>query len=123
MREKLEKQNNVRSSFTGIFERFGTKSNYHGFPVKTVLLKEIRDVEDNVVCDHAWFNNTKQFQALVDMKQGDTVRFDARVKSYVKGYVNHREYIDEREVDYRLSHPTKVTIIEEAKCLTTEKDL
>ena len=31
-------------------------------------------------------------------------------KVYVKGYVNNREYIDEREIDYKLSHPTKVKV-------------
>lgn len=36
------------------------------------------------------------------------MQFDARVKEYEKGYVNYRQGIDERTVDYRLSHPTKI---------------
>jgi len=110
MREQLEKQNNVRSTFTGIFERFGTKKNWHGFPEKTVLLKDIKDTDGNVACDHLWFNYTKQFQSI-NLKPSDIIKFDARVKEYEKGYVNYREYIDEREIDYKLSHPTKVCLM------------
>lgn len=109
-REQLAKQNNVRSSFIGIFERFGTKTNYHGIPEKTVLLKDIRDGNNNIVCDHLWFNYTKQFQSLGDINQGDIVKFDGRVKEYRKGYVNHREFIDEQTTDYKISHPTKVML-------------
>lgn len=111
MRIQLAKQNNVRSSFTGIFERFGTKKNYHGFPEKTVLLSDIKDTKNNVVSSHCWFNFTKQFQALGDIKPGAIIEFDARVKKYNKGYVNHHEFVDERTFDFKLSHPTKIRII------------
>jgi len=111
MRKQLEKQNKVRSSFVGIFVRFGTKTNYHGFPEKTVLLENIRNAENDIVCDHLWFNYTKQFQSLGDIKQGDAIRFDARVVEYKKGYVNHRKFIDEQTIDYKLSHPTKVSVM------------
>lgn len=110
MRKELTKQNNTRSSFTGIFERFGTKINYHGFPEKTVLLKDIRNNKNEIICDHLWFNYTKQFQSLEDIKLGDVVRFDARVKEYIKGYVNYRQFVDERTLDYKLSYPTKLKI-------------
>jgi len=43
-----------------------------------------------------------------ELKQGDKVEFHARVKEYVKGYVNYRDDIDESEIDYKLSHPTKI---------------
>lgn len=111
MRKQLEKQNNVRSSFTGVFERFGTKTNYHGFPEKTLLLKNIRNAEDKIICDHLWFNYTKQFQALGDLEQGIVVKFDARIKEYLKGYVDRRKFIDEETFDYKLSYPTKVSVI------------
>ena len=111
MRKQLEKQNNIRSSFTGIFERFGTKKNYHGFPEKTVLIKNIKDSGNNVVCNHLCFNYTKQFEFLGDLKQGSIIKFDARVKEYVKGYINHREFIDERTIDYKLSYPTKISVV------------
>lgn len=110
MRKQLEKQNNLRSSFTGVFERFGIKTNYHGFPEKTVLLKNIKNAENKIICDHLWFNYTKRFQALGDIEPGVVIRFDARIKEYAKGYVNHRKFIDEQTFDYKLSHPTKVSV-------------
>ena len=74
----------------------------------TVLLVDVRDSDGNPVTDHLWFNYTKGFASLGDLQEGDVIRFDARVRPYIKGYVNQREYIDEREVDYKLAYPTKV---------------
>jgi hypothetical protein len=59
------------------------------------------------VADHLWFNYTKGFQALGILVEGDVIEFYARVREYTKGYVNYREMIDEREIDYKLSYPTK----------------
>lgn len=111
MRKQLEKQNNIRLSFIGIFERFGIKTNYHGFPEKTILLKNIKNIKNKIVCDHLWFNHTKQFQSLGDIKQGVAIKFDARIKKYKKGYVNYHKFINEQTFDYKLSHPTKISII------------
>ena len=108
MRKELSKQNNVRSSFIGVFVRFGTKTNYHGFPEKTVLLKDIKDNQNNIVCDHLWFNHTKQFQALGEIQPKTLISFNARVKEYVKGYINRDKFIDDSTIDYKLSHPTQV---------------
>jgi hypothetical protein len=112
MRKELSKIENERSSFIGTFKRYGTKTNYKGFPEKTILLINIKNIEGKVVSDHLWFNFTKQFEKLGELKEGDMVSFDARVKTYIKGYVNFREEIDNRELDYKLSHPTKVGILQ-----------
>jgi len=96
-----------RLQFIGVFRRFGIKTNWHGFPEKTILLNEIKNKEEKIVSDHLWFNYTKGFQKLGELKEGDTIEFHARVRKYAKGYVNNREYIDEREIDYKLSNPTK----------------
>ena len=111
MRKDLEKIENIRDRFSGIFEKFGTKKNYHGYPVETILLKDIKDKSDKIVTDHLWFNKTKGFEKLGALNNGDVIFFDARVTPYVKGYVNYRECVDERQVDYRLSHPTKFQLI------------
>jgi hypothetical protein len=108
MRQKLKKINGQREKFIGIFERFGTKINYKGFPESTILLKNIKNLSEKKIADHLWFNYTKQFQKLDNLKQGDIIEFEARVKQYVKGYVNYREWIDNREIDYKLSYPTKI---------------
>ena len=65
-------------------------------------------MNNRVVTDHLWFNDTKGFRGLGELIEGDIIQFDARVRPYVKGYVSPRRYIDERELDYRLSHPTKM---------------
>ena len=109
MRDKLSKQEDIRSSFSGTFKRFGTKTNYHGYPEKTVLLINIRDENNKFICDHLWFNYTKQFQNLEDIEENDVVKFDARVKMYEKGHYDNRTY------DYKLSYPTKVSFIKHEK--------
>lgn len=108
MREELAKLRNMRKSFKGTFVRFGLKSGYKG-PLKTVLLKDIIDVNsDKIVTDHLWFNLTKGLERL-QLQEGDIVGFDARVTTYLKGYRGRREdELHPVEVDYRLSFPTKV---------------
>lgn len=109
MREQLRAIDGVRCTFTGIFERFGTKSAYRGPPIKTLLLRHICDPTDKEVADHVWFVVGKQFGAL-DLQPGDRVEFCARVREYEKGYKGRREDVWDApiEKDYKLSHPTKV---------------
>jgi hypothetical protein len=63
-----------------------------------------------LVADHAWFSLTKGFERL-NLTPDTKVTFDARIKEYHKGYVNRRYGIDNRKKDYRLSHPTNVSIV------------
>jgi len=112
MRSKLKKIENKRKTFIGTFVRFGSKSNYHGFPEPTILLKDIKDNNNRIVCDHIWFNLTKRFQNI-DLKEGDIIEFDARVKEYKKGYVNYRKGIFNQSYNYKLSYPTKIKKIRE----------
>jgi hypothetical protein len=109
MRKELAKMKRVRTTFVATFERYGTKSNWNGFPEKTILLKDVMLKENNkIATDHIWFRMTKGFEKLGDLKQGNTIRFDARVNDYIKGYVNNRDFTDEREIDYKLNNPTKI---------------
>jgi hypothetical protein len=84
------------------------KNGYKG-PLKTVLLKDVRPPDDSqVYTDHLWFNLTKGFEAL-NLKEGDVVQFDARVKKYQKGYMGRQWPVDAAvEWDYKLSHPTHI---------------
>ena len=99
-RKELGTNGEVRDTFIGIFERLGSKNGWFG--QRTVLLKDIKNKEGEVITDHLWFNLTKGFQKL-HMREGDIIQFDARVKAYVKGY----NKID-RKIDYKLSYPTKL---------------
>jgi len=108
MREKLAHINGKRFTFEGIFERFGIKSSF-GHPKHTLLLRDVKDNSGKVVTDHLWFNVGKRFDSL-KLQAGDIVRFDARVKPYVKGYRGYRDDVYDKpvETDYRLSNPTNL---------------
>ena len=111
MRNELAEIEDFRGTFIGTFARFGTKSGYRG-PEPTLLLKDVRDGQDKLMTDHLWFNLTKGFGAL-GLLEGDIVRFDARVKWYLKGYLGRREDVWDAPVeeDYKLSHPTRVELV------------
>lgn len=106
-----------RHTFTGRFARFGEKRAYKSpIPDVTVLLLEVKDTDGNMVADHLWFNYTKGFKDC-NLAIGDIVQFDARVKEYEKGYKGHRyddEFFHPVSIDYKLSHPTKISVIEHA---------
>ena len=68
----------------------------------------VTDAETNtIVADHIWFSLTKGFEKL-NLKPGMKVEFEARIKSYKKGYVNRRYDMDNSRMDYKLSNPTRV---------------
>lgn len=108
MRKKLQEIDQVRATFTGTVERFGTKSSY-GYTKPTLLLVNVKNAAGEVVTDHLWFNLTKGFESL-GLCTGDTVQFDARVRPYTKGYRGWRDDVYDKPVekDYKLSHPTKL---------------
>ena len=106
VRKKLAEQEDIRAPFSGTFERYGAKFGWRGKEIRTVLLKNIKDIDGNVVSDHLWFTETKRFQSLGELSAGDTISFEARVAAYIKGYVC-RDY-DAREVDFKLNYPTKM---------------
>lgn len=111
MRKKLEQLEEVRDTFTGVFERFGVKNGWKGLAEPTVLLKNIKNSKGKFMTEHLWFNLTKGFDSL-GLEEGDLIQFDARVKSYVKGYRGFREDVYRPlEIDYKLSHPTKISIL------------
>lgn len=112
MREQLKRMEEQRKRFTGTFVRFGQKSGWKGYSLTTVLLSDIKDEYGKDVSDHLWFNLTKEFQKL-KLEDGTVVEFHARVKEYVKGYRGYREDVYDKpcEIDYKLSHPTKLRIL------------
>jgi hypothetical protein len=110
MRKELADKEAEKRSFLATFVRFGSKSGYQGYKQETLLFSNIVDLSTNrVVTDHAWFNLTKGFERL-KLSPGTKVTFDARVKEYQKGYVNRRYGLDKRKKDFRLSHPTNVSV-------------
>lgn len=94
------------------FVRIGSKRNYKGYSEETLLLKDIQSTETkSVVADHLWFSYTKGFQSI-SLTPGAIIIFEARIKKYTKGYVNKSYGMDQRREDYKLSHPTKMRLID-----------
>jgi hypothetical protein len=111
MRKALQQRDGERATFLGTFERMGSKRGWRG-DEPTVLLKDIRMPVGEPICDHLWFALTQAFASL-NLIPGNIVQFDARVKEYEKGYEGRRDdvYVP-IEIDYKLSHPTKVRKVE-----------
>ena len=102
MRTQLKKLNNQRLVFTADFGEYGTKSNWHGYPETTILLKNVRFQDGKLATDHIWFTERKRLGSL-ELEVGDRITFEARITRYVKGY-----WKDGRVSDYKLSNPTKL---------------
>lgn len=89
-----------RHTFTATVGRFGTKTNYHGFPEPTILLTDIT-LGGKTLCDHVWFTVGKRLEAM-NLRPGDKIQFDARVGAYWHGYR------DMQEQEYCLKYPTAI---------------
>jgi hypothetical protein len=111
MRKNLADKVGQRKKFKALLMRFGKKVNYNGYTDTTLLLSNIIDTETNKqVSDHQWFAYTKGFEKA-SLKEGMTIEFEARVKVYKKGYVNKALAINNRQSDYKLSHPTNIQVL------------
>jgi hypothetical protein len=110
MRKKLAEEVGARKKFQGVFARYGKKVNYKGYSEETVLVEQIVDAETNqMMCDHLWFSLTKSFKKL-NLTSGDVLQFDARIKEYQKGYKNSAYKINNTTKDFKLSHPTNISL-------------
>ena len=108
MRHHLKNITEFRDTFTGTFDRYGTKTEF-GYLKETVLLLNIKNHSGQILADHLWFNKTKGFESL-HLTKGDILQFDARVKPYVKGYKGwnlEKQLLNPIQKDYKLSYPTK----------------
>src|SRR5574337_1883031 len=63
-----------RATVRGTFERFGTERGWKNKEVPTVLLKNVRDVDDRPLCVQ-WFAFTQANQRL-DLQPGEIVHFE-----------------------------------------------
>ena len=115
MRSELQKIENERKTFIATFKRYGTRTNWNGFPEKTILLINVKHESGKKATDHIWFKMTKGFENLDKLNEGEQVKFDARVKEYIKGWHGGKaeKFGEERhERDYKLNFPTKISKIQ-----------
>lgn len=111
MRERLAEIEDVRATFRARVERFGSRTSY-GHYKPMVLLADVRDSHGNLMTDHVWFDHCKWVDDL-RIQPGDEIQFDARVRPYVKGYID-------KHLDYKLNHPTRIKKIVNAAILQPE---
>ncbi len=67
MRKALKEIKDKRETFVGIFERLGKKPAFRGPDLVTVLLRDIKNSNGQIVADHLWLNYTKGFQAIAPL--------------------------------------------------------
>jgi hypothetical protein len=109
MRKELGASENERERFTATFIRFGTKHQHRGSTTTTLLFQQIINSKGILVADHVWFTITDAFEQC-RLQPGDRIAFDARVKSYSKGYKGlPKEIRKPAQFDFKLSHPTRIT--------------
>ncbi len=113
-RSKLGRLEEERRTFIGTFERLGTKRGYTGQTLETLLLTQITDMQTGrTVANHLWFNCTKGFKALGRLEAGMEIKFDGRVKPYIKGYrgTNIDKQIEKPiYADWKIDRPTKIEL-------------
>lgn len=101
----------VRLRYRARVGRMGIK--YAGseeYVQRTMLLLDVRRVDTNeLVTDHIWLKVYKQLRDF-NLKEGDEISFEARVKPYGKGY-----YTETQQIDYSLSYPSKYVIEQRAE--------
>ena len=110
-RKAFEKMDGERLTFTATVKRSGLKSAYKGADIKTWLFVDVR-LNGQLVADHVWFTDGKWSS---DLKRGDKISFDARIKQYEKGYKGYdweAKADNPVSIDYKLSHPSKVKVLE-----------
>jgi hypothetical protein len=102
-RYELGRKVQERGTYTGTVQNVSRKKagQHH------LCLLNITDENGKIVADHIWFILGKRFQSAGWLRTGDRMQFDARVKTYQKGWAGS-------QTDYRLSNPTNVRLIARA---------
>ena len=89
MRKTLLDLVGEKGRFDATFVEFGTRINFEGEAVKTLLLKDVKFMSGEIVTDHAWINSNISLDKI-DLKPNDILRFDAEIKRYFKPYRSGR---------------------------------
>lgn len=95
-----------RAHFKATFVRYGTRPDSD---LPTVLLVELYDAYGELVGDHAWIQEPAAFISA-GVQEGDTVAFNAYVRQYNNGYLEHDRHLA-IEQDWKLESPSDVRIV------------
>jgi hypothetical protein len=112
VRKALENINGRRIKVFAEVSKFGKKSAYRGYDLDTVCLINLKDENNNDLCDHLWLIVRKTINRM-NLCVGDKISFLARVKEYEKGYKGYRDDVyNQIETDYKLSNATQFVKLE-----------
>ena len=106
MRTKLKTiGTDTRNRYIANVGRMGIMNPYKDELQRTMVLHNVKRADTGeVVADHVWLKVYTTLENL-DLRQGDVISLNARVKPYMKGY-----YLDAPELDYCLSYPSKIVV-------------
>ena len=107
MRERLKQLGlDKRYTFIAKVTLFSFKKGFiNKLPLRTILFTKIM-CGGEPVTDHAWMNCGRRFYSLLPQRR-QWLKFDARITKYKR-----KDGTD----DYKLSYPTKVSIISKGPC-------
>jgi hypothetical protein len=111
VREAFRALDGKRRRFQATFERFGEKT-FKNHVSKTLLFLNVTEtMTGQVLTDHLWFPMNKTFEKL-ELKQGETVIFDARVGIYHKKQRFNDGLRGDYSIveDYKLRNPTNCVV-------------
>ncbi|MEB9892808.1 hypothetical protein P4K96_04270 [Bacillus cereus] len=103
MRNELAAMEGKRCIFIATFVKISAKKAHTGTGL-TALLYDIKTKEHEPLADHVWLDYNDEIAAL-NLHEGETIIFKARVSKYVKGLHGHIE-------DYKLMSPSQIQRIE-----------
>lgn len=113
MREILQTLDGQRLTFVATFNRYGAHRIFGDVCEQTVLLADVATLDGLKCTDHLWMACGARFDRF-ELKPGDVLMFDARVKPYHKRKVYKRK--DGRFkhlssiLDYTLSYPSRISL-------------
>lgn len=109
MRTELKSIEGLSVRFRAKVEKYGTKTNFNGYPQRTILCTDVSYADTNeIATDHIWLTCEKTIYSL-KLKEGDHIEFDARVGEYEKLDKRLIDYgIREFVRDYNLKNPSKI---------------
>lgn len=108
VKQRVKKILGDRKKFTGVFEKTFNDRDMFGNKISKILLKDIKDENNNVITNEIIFNYSNSFEKM-DLTKGDKLEFVARVTFSTGGYIGNREKVGEkRDPELKLVRPTKI---------------
>ncbi len=109
MKKELKKiMPTARQIFTAVIGRIIIKNTYHGFPEETLILRNLKNTEGQILTDHILINKSKSTAILFDIaSQGLTnqiVTFSGKIMKYTKTDIYDGMNFRSKRIDYSIGY-------------------